>query len=319
VPDIEQKTVFFIVGNRKNAGKTTVLNNIVSELYDKGEVNTTSLLTIGWDGENKDRIFENKKPPVTLYPGILFVTASCALKKISFNYEVIHSFDFSSTAGKYYICRSLDIGNIELIGPENNNHIEKMISKIKSLGVKKILIDGALDRLTQISTNKHGKILFVFSPLPSWSEDKILREFKKSILKFSIPRLDREIPVFDKSAFLDDSLKIISEIVSSKKEPDDYSYIFINGALTEKIFKQYKNNTIFIIKDIGKCFVSKEKDLKRIFTINRPTLSHIYYNPNNNLTWSRSLEKKLKNITKELFSNVKISDILDFSKYSQDS
>ena len=305
-------SLIFIVGNRKNAGKTTVLNNIVKDIYEGRETENVSLLTIGWDGESEDRFFGNKKPEIMIYPGLSFVTASNALIKANFQYDILHSFSFSSTAGKYYFCKSKGNGFIELIGPENNSMLNNMISFISDFGMDKVIIDGALDRLTHISSFKNSEIYYVFSPLSSWSEDKIIKEFKTIMSKFSIKSLNKNLPKMDNSTFLDLSLNKISDI-NAKNPPEHYSFVFIKGALTENIFNKFDANCKFIIEDLTKCFLTDEKKFKRVMVINRLNIGQLYLNPNANYFWNKAFEKRIYHIAKEYFPKIRISDVLNLS------
>ena len=63
-----------IIGMCKNAGKTTVLNQLIRELNGNGQ--TLALTSIGRDGEDKDLVTGTQKPGIYVARGTLIATAS---------------------------------------------------------------------------------------------------------------------------------------------------------------------------------------------------------------------------------------------------
>ncbi len=149
----------FIVGNKKNSGKTTFLNSVLPALRKKGRV---VYLSIGVDGETRDQIFGFDKPRVFAEPGDHLVTAEEALKVTKAKYKVVKTFPYKTVLGKPKLVKITNGGFIELIGPENNSQLAKILEHLhKKLKVKTILVDGAINRITQVASFKDAQFVYI--------------------------------------------------------------------------------------------------------------------------------------------------------------
>ena len=122
------KTVF-ISGNSKNAGKTTFLNYLLPNI--RKVVDSLAYLTIGIDGEHEDMIYGTPKPTIYAEAGDYIVTCDSALAASDCNFEIIEVFPFSNKLGKLILVSALRPGSVELIGPENNSHLNYIINYLK--------------------------------------------------------------------------------------------------------------------------------------------------------------------------------------------
>ena len=87
----------FLVGNKKNAGKTTFLNYALKQVR---EVVSPTFFTIGIDGETSDLIFETPKPRVYTEIGDFVVTSDLMINKSDALFEIIHVFPYKNSFGK---------------------------------------------------------------------------------------------------------------------------------------------------------------------------------------------------------------------------
>lgn len=150
----------FIVGNDKNAGKTTFLNYSLHLLRKKTE---PAFLSVGVDGEEHDQISGMSKPQVFTCENDYLVTTDSMLKKSPGLFRVMQSFPYKTVLGKIVLVKTLRGGSIELVGPENNAQLKEILAFIKEdLRVKTILIDGAVNRLTQVSSSDKAGFVYVF-------------------------------------------------------------------------------------------------------------------------------------------------------------
>ena len=108
-----------LIGMCKNAGKTTVLNQIIREATQAGTV--LGLTSIGRDGEDKDLVTGTKKPGIYVPEGTLFATA---------DQLALHHSD----------------GNVQLAGPSMTSQLAALGQQFHALGAEKVLLDGALSR-----------------------------------------------------------------------------------------------------------------------------------------------------------------------------
>lgn len=86
LPLIEPYRSLSIIGMCKNAGKTTVLNRILSEMQETGK--TLGLTSIGRDGESVDVVTQTHKPGIYVREGTLIATAVEMLKYCDISREL---------------------------------------------------------------------------------------------------------------------------------------------------------------------------------------------------------------------------------------
>ena len=153
---LRDRTVF-IVGSRKNAGKTTFLNYALNRLRGGAPLGA---LSVGVDGEALDQVFGNPKPQVRAEKGDLLLCAESALKGADLHYEVLNVYPFTTAIGRPVLLRALRPGRAEISGPENNEQLSEIIADMRRHGAGTVFVDGAVDRITQVAAG--GKAAFVY-------------------------------------------------------------------------------------------------------------------------------------------------------------
>ncbi|PKM96911.1 MAG: hypothetical protein CVU79_11080 [Elusimicrobia bacterium HGW-Elusimicrobia-3] len=153
---LRDRTVF-IVGSRKNAGKTTFLNYALNHLRAGAPLGA---LSVGVDGEAQDQVFGNPKPQVRAERGDLLLCAESALKGADLHCEILNVYPFRTAIGRPVLLRALRPGRAEISGPENNEQLSEIIADMRRHGAGTVFVDGALDRITQVSS--YGKAAFVY-------------------------------------------------------------------------------------------------------------------------------------------------------------
>jgi len=156
VKGLRDRTVF-IVGSRKNAGKTTFLNYALSRLRGETPVGT---LSVGVDGEARDQVFGSPKPQVKAERGDLLLCAETALKGADLHAEILNVYPFRTAIGRPVLVRALRPGKAEISGPENNEQLGEILADMRRHGARTVLVDGAVDRITQVASG--GKAAFVY-------------------------------------------------------------------------------------------------------------------------------------------------------------
>jgi hypothetical protein len=156
IKGLKDRTVF-IVGSKKNAGKTTFLNYALNRLRGGGAMGA---LSVGVDGEALDQVYGNRKPQVRVGRGDVLLSAESALKTADLHYEVLNVYPFRTAIGRPVLLRALRQGRAEISGPENNEQLAEILADMRRHGAGTIFVDGALDRITQVSAG--GKAAFVY-------------------------------------------------------------------------------------------------------------------------------------------------------------
>lgn len=149
----------FIVGNKKNSGKTTFLNGVLERLRSKGRL---AYLSVGVDGETRDQIFGFDKPRVFARKGDHVVTLESALEYAGAEFKRLKTFPFKTVLGKPALVKITGDGFIEIIGPENNSQLAAILKHLRAgLGIKTILVDGAINRITQVASFRDASFVFI--------------------------------------------------------------------------------------------------------------------------------------------------------------
>lgn len=158
-PNIFADATTFILGNEKNAGKTTLLNYLVRRLRERGSL---AYLSVGVDGEGTDLISGGAKPNVVAAPGDWLVTAAHALRQSDIAAEIHEVFPFGTAMGPSVLVRVVRGGFVELIGPGTNQQLSHVLQYVTSgAGVRTVLVDGAINRITQVGASAASSYVYV--------------------------------------------------------------------------------------------------------------------------------------------------------------
>lgn len=186
-----QNHVTYIAGNRKNAGKTTFLNCALEQLRPKGHL---AYLSIGVDGEERDLVFGHAKPQILARPGDTLMTAQAALAKTDALYEIHQVFPFKTVLGRLVVAMISRGGFVELVGPETNRQLETVIHHMRGQErVDTILVDGSVNRLTQIAATPGAGYVYVVQ-VGQRSLEKTVSAIKRLHLLDGIPQWEGVYP-----------------------------------------------------------------------------------------------------------------------------
>lgn len=181
----DNKTISF-AGLSKNAGKT------VAMLYALDEVSglTPGLLSIGRDGEEKDIVFETKKPTIFVKEGTLIVSTEglwdfgTAVKSIE------EHTSFFTPMGDVLIGKIIRAGTVEIAGPQAINEIIIIRDKLFSYGADVVLVDGALDRTSLAMPDLSDSIVLSAGAAHSSDMDVVIRETVFMVKLLQLPIID---------------------------------------------------------------------------------------------------------------------------------
>jgi len=157
IKGLKDRTVF-IVGSKKNAGKTTFLNYALNRLRDSASLGA---LSVGVDGESQDQVFGNPKPQVRAERGDILLCAETALANSDLHYEILNVYPFRTAIGRPVLLRALRPGRAEISGPENNSQLGEILSDMRRHGAGTVFVDGAVDRITQVAAGHKAAFVYV--------------------------------------------------------------------------------------------------------------------------------------------------------------
>lgn len=132
------------IGMCKNAGKTTTFNRLIKELKQSGV--SFAATSVGRDGESTDLVTNTVKPGIFVYKGTIIATAAELLKYCDITKEIFGTTGIYTPMGEIILVRALSDGFVQLAGPSMTSQLAQISGDFRSMGVDKILIDGALGR-----------------------------------------------------------------------------------------------------------------------------------------------------------------------------
>ncbi len=141
-----------IIGLCKNAGKTTAMCRLISELADE----CLAMTSVGRDGERTDIVTGTEKPEIWVRRGTLFATAKGLLPLCDVTTEVVTSTDVLTPLGQVAVFRALSDGYVQLAGPSAVGQLEPLKQSFRQLGAQRVLIDGAAGRKSLAGAGETG-------------------------------------------------------------------------------------------------------------------------------------------------------------------
>ena len=144
-----------VIGLCKNAGKTTALRRLMSELGDE----CLGLTSVGRDGESTDLVTGTEKPDLYIKKGDLFATARGMLTLCDATLEVAGLTDVMTPLGPVAVLRALSDGYVQLAGPSAAGQLPPLTETFLSLGAQRVLIDGTAGRKSLAGAGVEGVAL----------------------------------------------------------------------------------------------------------------------------------------------------------------
>ncbi|MFP4661611.1 MAG: hypothetical protein ACLFPF_05420 [Halanaerobiales bacterium] len=173
-----------IIGMAKNSGKTVAFNTIVREGTTYGL--KLALVSYGRDGEDIDSLTLKKKPRIKVSTGNIFVTAERVFRAANVEAKLISTTDFHTPFGKINIYRARGKGNVELIGVNTINQLQRVKEQLPA-DIGLVIIDGALDRRSSAIPELAGGIVLSTGAVIANTEEKIVEKTIHEIRRVSIP------------------------------------------------------------------------------------------------------------------------------------
>jgi len=166
--------VTFVTGPEKHCGKTTLLNAALGLLREAGE--TPAFLGVGFDGEARDALTAARKPRIRVEEGEVFVSAERYLRAAPCLPELLDVVPGMSALGRLAIARARRGGEVTLVGPERNELAAWAIGRVLEEGwARSVLVDGAINRITQVSAFSGARFLFALRASPPDLERQVRR------------------------------------------------------------------------------------------------------------------------------------------------
>jgi hypothetical protein len=240
------KGIYAIAGLSKNAGKTSFLNYLVANLSDQ----RLGVLTTGRDGEEKDEVFGNPKPPLKLKTGTLFTAAAPALEKQGSAIRVLEKLPYSLGTGPLWLLETLRDVETEITGPATAAAQIQVAEHMLAQDAELVLIDGSLDRKS-IALRPEVQGIFLVAGSSYGNLEKINSELSR-LLRLSglpvypnkkIPGPDHLIALLHKGRW---QTTTFTSLLGNEQEISDLLLtshpdgIYLPGALTDSVLLSLK-------------------------------------------------------------------------------
>ena len=137
-----------VVGTAKNVGKTTTVSALLS-VAEAREVRV-GLTSIGRDGEAFDAVDDSPKPRIFVEAGTV-VAAGRALLPHPRSIDVLEEHE-RSALGPIVFYRTKIPQHVEISGAPTARAMRSVIDRLCTLGVERVIVDGAIDRIAIVAT-----------------------------------------------------------------------------------------------------------------------------------------------------------------------
>ncbi len=161
-----------IIGMEKNAGKTTVLNYLLS----RRPTIVQAITSIGYDGEDTDQVTGTEKPAIYVGCGTLVATANGLLGACDFTRELLRFTDLHTPMGEVVIVRALSDGYAQIAGPSTTVQMGRLVEMLRSEGVDQIFIDGAAARKSTAAISASDACILATGAACSGDIDQLIEQ-----------------------------------------------------------------------------------------------------------------------------------------------
>ena len=260
-----------IIGMCKNAGKTTVLNKLLTDCRKLGI--TMGITSIGRDGEEVDIVTGTDKPKIFVSKGTIIATAAGLLKKSDITIEILRTTQINTPLGEIVFVRARSDGYVQIGGSSIGSQIVSLLEDFKELGADKVLIDGAISRKTLGSPIISDAVILSTGASLGADMNKVVREtaFVAKLLTLEplqeehvrklIGGLDEHTQKF--SAIMADNTVRPVDLENSAGIADGAAYIYVRGALSDGLLNKLIMSNVnlrgvkIVVDDGSKLFITE--------------------------------------------------------------
>jgi hypothetical protein len=176
-----------VIGLAKNAGKTTVVNALMTD--DRYPFGLTSL---GLDGELVDHLTGLAKPRISPPAGTLLATTQGSLDRSHYRMEVLEELPYRTPLGCVLIGRASGRGRVEVSGPTTLAELRGTIARLRAHGAGRVLVDGAINRLGSASPRVSDGLVLATGGMVGDTLDDALQTTAAALDVLTLPTVETE-------------------------------------------------------------------------------------------------------------------------------
>ncbi len=179
-----------INGLSKNAGKTTLLNQLIGEYYEAER--KIGVVSIGVDGEKHDVWSGLPKPAIYVEPGVLVATSRLAIEEAEARFEILEKIKVSSIGHDVYLVRTVKGGRVKVTGTPSLHDIKSVLKGFRYYGADISLVDGAYDRIASSNPEVTAGTMLAVGAAYHRSLSVIIDYLQQWIFRYSLPVFPHE-------------------------------------------------------------------------------------------------------------------------------
>ena len=176
-----------IIGMAKNTGKTFTFNQLLMEGQKRGL--KLALTSIGLDGEERDSLLRHKKPPITVFPGMIVATAKQLLLASRLDCEILGTTGAFTPLGEVVVARVLSQGRIVLAGPGTGHELASLKEQLAAFDLDLLLVDGAADRRSLSAPLVTDTAVLAVGVEAAWERRQLLAKLQHLLTVLTLPGL----------------------------------------------------------------------------------------------------------------------------------
>lgn len=273
-------SVLSLVGNAKNAGKTTALNAIIGSWPDR----KLAVTSIGLDGEDLDAISRLPKPRIRLPVGCLAATAEECLKHSDIGWRLVERCGIRTGMGEIVLVEVEAPGYCLVGGPSTVAAMEQVVDALRRQGAHKVLIDGAFARSSHAAAGE--AVIYIAGAHQSPDMARVVQNAKYALHRFALPPVEGELGFlrnegrlgwvdFD-NAFhpiqMASALGAADEVLN--RVPREAKWLFLPGAAGPQLISRFVarrgEHACGLIVGDAMSLVADDDSLRHLFLLNRP-------------------------------------------------
>lgn len=278
-----------LVGNHKNAGKTTVLNALIAARQDA----VLGLTSIGLDGEELDAISRLPKPRIRVRPGTLVATAEQCLQGAEDAFEVLERTGLMTALGEVLIVRALKEGIVLVAGPARVKDMERLVDRMLQLGARQVLIDGAFSRQSHAAAGE--ALIYVAGAQRARDMQVVAASAGLALQKLRLSQAPDAFAFLKEErrpGWLDDQARFhpLPEADPLAALPADAAWLYLPGALgpslAQRIVRTRHDHRCGLIVTDPLALVLPDREIRHLLVMGRPLLAlrglnvlFVAYNP----------------------------------------
>lgn len=291
---MEGKEIVYIVGTKKGAGKTTVLNRMIKDCQN------CCITSVGMDGEEKDSLTGEPKPRVRVNTAQFVLTGERFLDLSKF--EILEIFSYNPIAGYETLAHPMVETDVILAGTSGST-IRQLL---ENFHFARIIVDGALDRLVHAGVVDGAKIFLVVHSESAYS----LRILRKVLFASKLAEPPNEIEnivkdlkgvwgitKFGQLVKISDSCLTLGET-----NYDEFEWLYVSGIVTASVLSLRNRLSLCLNNPLAVAEVPDSFD--NIYTVNKVALEKVFINSSS----QRGLSTILRQLLKD--SSIEIEDVL---------